>query len=150
MCSAHKTAPVTGNISEAAIIHVCLLLSGASLTVTVIGLRDSHLCSFAKPSSFLESSLPLAPKHVQAFFHPLESKSRPTSVVILPCSSVLWNTMDRTTLSTPLCAILQSGTGNGRRLSELSGNSGGCCPSEHLREREVSSFFLWNKLNDHT
>lgn len=64
-CSAHKTVPIPGNISEAAMIHVCLLLSEASLTVTVTRNTGFCLCPFAEALSFPESSLPFTPKHAQ-------------------------------------------------------------------------------------
>lgn len=67
MCSAHKTVPIMGNISEAAIIHVCLLLSEASLPVAVTGHTNSHLCTFTEVPSFPESRLPFALQHRQVF-----------------------------------------------------------------------------------
>lgn len=57
-----------GNISGAAIIHVFLLLSEASLTVAVAGHTNSHLYTFTEVPSFLESRLPFALQHGQVFF----------------------------------------------------------------------------------
>ena len=85
-CALHiKLSPITGNISETAISHACLLLSAASL-LTVTWPTHSHLCTFAEAPSFLESSLPFAPIQVQALLHPLRSKACHISAITLPCS----------------------------------------------------------------
>ena len=89
MCSAHKTVPITGNISEAAIIHVCLLLSEASLTAA--GHTNSLICTplpkshpFGIKASFCPST------RTSVLPHSSGCQACPTSALDLPCyTSVL-------------------------------------------------------------
>ena len=168
MCSEHKIVLITGNNSEAAIIHVCLLLSETSLTVAVIGHFHSPLCISAEDPSFLESSFPFALKHVQTFFQPLWSKACPTSATILPCDTRYpsmghcgqdcdWAFHSMPPSSCRPCRQTFSALRQGWRVLHASVSPAYQAALTHITwlslnipEWEFSSLFLWNKLNAHT
>lgn len=126
MCSAHKTVPITGNISEAAIIHVCLLLSEASLTAA--GHTNSHLYTFTEVPSFWNQGflLPFNTDKCSSPFFRVPGMSyiclRPSLLNQRPSRTRSGQDHDSASPCTPTSSCRHA-----RKPSELSAKREGCC-----------------------